>query len=139
MDDPATGWITRLSEDECRARLGTTTVGLIAFVDDEDGQQLLPVNFAVLGGVIYFLTATDGVLARLATGRTDVAFAVTHADIFGVGWNVTVHGTARSVDDPKTLDLVMSYERLRPWPGGTRPLLVQIAPERIAGRRVVAG
>ena len=41
------GKISELPEAECRVLLSTTTVGRIAFVDDE-GQQLVPVNFAFI-------------------------------------------------------------------------------------------
>ena len=124
-----------LSEEECIALLQTTTVGRIAFVDDE-GQQLVPVNFALLDGVIYFRTLPDGFLSTLATGHENVAFGVDYHDVFQDGWNVTVRGSAVGVEDQPTIDQVLAHHRLRPWAGGARPLIVKVTPRHIAGRRV---
>lgn len=134
-DQIAQGSIVELPEDECLALLGTTTVGRIAFVDDE-GQQLVPVNFVMIDGVIYFRTLPDGFLSTLAKGHADVAFGVDHSDVFRNGWNVTVRGTSRGVEDHAMLDNVLANSRLRPWAGGVRPLVVEITPTSIAGRRV---
>ena len=76
-DDRKQGSIGELPEEECLALLDTTTVGRIAFVNDE-GQQLVPVNFALIDGAIYFRTLPDGFLSGLARGHEDVAFGVDH-------------------------------------------------------------
>jgi len=134
-DDRGHGSITELSDDECLALLETTTVGRIAFVDGQ-GQQLVPVNFALMDGAIYFRTLPDGFLAQLARGHDDVAFGVDHQDVFRDGWNVTVRGSAREVEDRATINQVLSNHRLKPWAGGVRPLVIKISPASIAGRRV---
>jgi nitroimidazol reductase NimA-like FMN-containing flavoprotein (pyridoxamine 5'-phosphate oxidase superfamily) len=135
-DDHRTGSLIDLSNDECRALLGTTTVGRLAFVNN-DGQQLIPANFALIDGDLYFRTAPDGVLAGLAKGHQDVAFGVDHhADVYRNGWNVTVRGTATRVKDRGTIDLVMGHRKLRPWAEELRPLVIQVTPSSIAGRRV---
>jgi len=134
-DDRGHGSITELSDDECLALLETTTVGRIAFVDGQ-GQQLVPVNFALMDGAIYFRTLPDGFLAQLARDHDDVAFGVDHQDVFRDGWNVTVRGSAREVEDRATINQVLSNHRLKPWAGGVRPLVIKISPASIAGRRV---
>lgn len=134
-DDRSNGSIVELPEEECLALLGTTTVGRIAFVDDR-GQQLVPVNFAVMDGAIYFRTLPNGFLSSLAKGHADVAFGVDHQDVFRDGWNVTVRGSAREADDRATINKVLANHRLKPWAGGTRPLVIKITPTSIAGRRV---
>ena len=73
------GRIREMSEAECREMITTTTVGRIAFVDD-DGQQLIPVNFAFIDEAIYFRTLSDGFLAQLARKQSEVAFGVDHHD-----------------------------------------------------------
>ncbi len=110
-------------------------MGHIAFVD-QDGQQLIPANFAVLDGVIYLRTAPGGILAELARGHQDVAFGVDHHDVFRHGWNVTVRGAAVEVEDRATINKVLGHKRLRPWAGGVRPLVIKITPRSLAGRRV---
>ncbi|MCW2831400.1 MAG: hypothetical protein JWP31_2092 [Aeromicrobium sp.] len=124
-----------LSTDECLALLGTTTVGRIAFVD-EGGQQLVPVNFVLHDGDLYFRTVADGLLAGLAPGHDDIAFGVDHhEDLYRNGWNVTVKGSAVEVTDAATIEAVQRT-RLRPWAGGDRNLLVRVRPIEVAGRRV---
>lgn len=131
------GSIRELPEEECLALLDTTTVGRIAFVNDE-GQQLLPVNFVVIGGAIYFRTLPSGVLdSSLSRGHDDVAFGVDHhEDMYRHGWNVTVRGSAVGVEDRATINMVLSTERLRPWAGGVRPAVIKVKPKSIAGRQV---
>ena len=130
-----TGALIELPVEECLALLTTTTVGRVAFVDGE-GQQLIPVNFAVIDGDIYFRTTPDGVLAGLAAGHEDIAFGVDHVDEFRNGWNVTVRGTAEAARDRPTVETVMAHSRLRPWAGGVRPLVIKVTPRSVAGRRV---
>lgn len=134
-DDHRQGSITEVTEDECLALLETTTVGRIAFVNAE-GQQLVPVNFALIDGAIYFRTLPDGFLSRLARGHEDVAFGVDHQDVFRNGWNVTARGAAREADDRATISKVLGHHRLKPWAGGVRPLVIKVTPTSIAGRRV---
>ncbi len=124
-----------LSEQECFDLLESTTVGHIAFVDD-DGQQLIPANFAVLDGQIYLRTAPGGILSQLAHGHPDVAFGIEHQDEFRHGWNVTVRGSAMEVEDRATINKVLGHRRLRPWAGGVRPLVIQVTPRSLGGRRV---
>ncbi|MDR7085213.1 nitroimidazol reductase NimA-like FMN-containing flavoprotein (pyridoxamine 5'-phosphate oxidase superfamily) [Aeromicrobium panaciterrae] len=135
-EDLRRGKIIDIPEDECRFLLTTTTVGRVAFVNDE-GQQLVPVNFAVIDGVVYFRTVSDGFLAQLARGHDDVAFGADHHDdTYRDGWNVTVKGPALLVEDRATINMVLSHGRLRPWAGGVRPLVIRISINSIAGRRV---
>lgn len=131
------GKIIQLPDEECRALLTTTTVGRIAFVDDE-GQQLIPVNFAYLDGSIYFRTLPDGFLSGLAHGHRDVAFGVDHHDdMYRSGWNVTVKGRAEHVEDRATINKVLAHERLRPWAGGVRPMVIRVTVDAIDGRKVL--
>jgi nitroimidazol reductase NimA-like FMN-containing flavoprotein (pyridoxamine 5'-phosphate oxidase superfamily) len=124
-----------LDEKECRALLGTTTVGRLAFVNDE-GQQLIPLNFAFIDGSVYFRTSPGTVLGRLAHGHDDVAFGIDHHDVFGEGWNVTVQGPATEVEDRATINVVLGHHRLQPWAGGVRPLVMKVSPRSIRGRHV---
>lgn len=125
-----------LTEADCLELLTTTTVGRVAFVDRE-GVQLLPLNFAVIDGEIYFRTSPDSVLDQLAEGHDDVAFEIDHhGDVAPVGWNVTVKGATSRVEDPQIRDRVLSHERLRPWAGGVRGDVIHLTRRSVAGRRV---
>lgn len=127
--------LATIDQDECRALLGTTTVGRVAFVNG-DGQQLIPMNFAFLDGVIYFRTQPGRILSQLAGGHDDVAFGIDHQDVFQQGWNVTVKGAAAAVEDRATINLVLGHSRLKPWADGPRPLVISITPRSFDGRRV---
>ncbi len=134
--DDQTGRISTLPESECRELLSTTTVGRIAFVNDE-GQQLVPVNFAFIEDAIYFRTLPDGFLSQLARGNQDVAFGVDHhQDVYRDGWNVTVKGTVGQVEDRATINTVLSHRRLKPWAGGVRPMVMRVSVNAIEGRKV---
>lgn len=127
--------LVTLSEEECRALLDTTSVGHIAFVN-HDGQQLIPLNFAFIDGTIYFRTQHESVLSELASGHDDVAFGIDHHDVFRQGWNVTVKGAASEAEDRATINLILGHSKLRPWAGGTRPVIIRVTIRSIAGRRV---
>ncbi len=132
----AHGRFRHLGESECLDLLTTTTVGRVAFVDDDDRLQLLPLNFGLIDDRIYFRTAPDSVLASLATPRR-VAFGVDHhADVFREGWNVTVRGTTRQVVEPAVIQCVTSWSRLHPWAKGTRDLVIALDRESAEGRWV---
>lgn len=122
-------------EQECLELLATTTVGRVAFVN-EDGTQLVPLNFAYIDGEIYFRTAEDSILAGLA-GNDDVAFGIDHhAELYREGWNVTVRGAVSLVSDPALRDQVLTWSRLDPWAGGTRGVVLHLARRTVEGRRV---
>ena len=132
----ADGRIAVIPHAECRELLESTTVGRVAFVDD-DGLQLIPVNFAVIDGYIFFRTSTDSVLSHLAAGIDEVVFGVDyHGEVYREGWNVTVKGSTFRVTDPATHDRVMSWSRLRPWAGGDRGVVIRLDPHSMQGRRV---
>lgn len=116
---------------ECLELLAVRTVGMVAFVDD-DGQQLVPVNYVVRDGDVIFRTSADSFLAQLADGHEDVAFATSHqAELDQHGWNVTVRGRTSPQD---AAELVGAPPRT--WAGGVRDVLVRLHPEHVSGRRV---
>lgn len=133
---PLKGESRAVPEQECLELMATTTVGRVAFVN-ADGLQLMPLNFALIDGEIYFRTATDSVLDDLTEGDARVAFGVDyHSGEFREGWSVTVKGLAIRVSDPATYERVMSWSRLRPWAGGTRGVVIRLIRQEMDGRRV---
>ena len=130
------GHFSVLPEAECLELLTSRTVGRIAFVNHE-GLQLIPLNFAMIDGGIYFRTAIDSVLSDLAEGMEEVVFAVDYqAELYRDAWDVTVKGSTSRVCDPEVYDRVMSWSRLRPWAGGTRTVVIELLPRSVDGRRV---
>ena len=132
------GSLEELTEAECLEFLRTTTVGCIAFAN-ADGQQLIPVNFIVLDGRIYFRTVFAGRLSGLERGHTDVAFGVVHhEDASHSGWNVTARGSARRVEDRATINKVLGNPILQTWAGGVRSMVIEILPRVVEGRKISA-
>lgn len=125
-----------LTTTECLSLLTTTTVGRVAFVDD-DGIQLVPLNFAVMDDEIYFRTHPETILHTLAEGHDEVAFEIDHhGEVSPAGWNVTVKGRTSRVSDPDLHARVMTTPRLHPWAGGVRGEVIHLSRDSIAGRRV---
>ena len=130
-DEPGRTFLRPIDEAECWALMATTTVGRLAFVTDE-GQQLVPVNFTVVDGVVYLRTAPDTVIAQLADGHDDVAFGVDyHDDTYQRGWNVTVTGVTALADPPPD-----EASTPRPWAPGERDVVIRLTPSSIQGRKV---
>lgn len=135
-EDAHGGAVETLTEAECFALLATATVGRIAFVNAE-GQQLIPVNFIVVDGLIYFRTSYTGLLSEFERGHDDVAFGVDHhEDSVRSGWNVTVRGSARRVEDRAGISKILGNTALEPWAGGVRSMVIEVRPSFVAGRRV---
>lgn len=129
------GSLHTLSDQECWGLLSSTTVGRVAFVS-ASGIQLLPVNFQFLGGIIYFQTSPDSILAETGSGL-DVAFCVgSHDELLQTGWSVVISGTSSIVEDPLELADVRASDRLRPWAPGARSLVIAITPRITSGRKV---
>ncbi len=130
------GFIRELDEERCLALIASATVGRVAFVGTT-GQQLLPVNFSLIDGTIYFQVAPDHVLAEMGTGLDDVAFGVEHREnMFQTAWSVVVSGSTSTVEDAELIERIINVQRLRPWAPGDRSLVVALTPRSISGRRV---
>lgn len=124
-----------LSEEQCLARLGASTVGRVGIVD-AGSPVILPVNFAMDGRAIVFRTApgsklSSGMMQRPVAFEIDAWNAVDHT-----GWSVLAKGIADEVLDD---DQIARLEQLpvRPW---SRPDLrdrwVRIMIEELSGREV---
>jgi nitroimidazol reductase NimA-like FMN-containing flavoprotein (pyridoxamine 5'-phosphate oxidase superfamily) len=125
----------RLDEPECLELLDTATVGRMAFVAG-GRQHLLPINYVCHESVVYVRTAEGTSFSTLDDG-TDVVFEVDyHDDVFRWGWSVTVHGPIRRVTDQAVLDRLDTVRRPKAWASGERDVVLAVAPDEIAGRRV---
>ncbi len=124
-----------LSEDECRAMLGSVNVGRIAWVHDNEA-HVLPVNFLLSNGNVVFRTSVDSMLARQGIGA-GAAFEVDSVD-FGrlTGWSVVVTGTCAVVDDSRARALAI--DALTPWADGAKEQVLTINATSLTGRRLVS-
>jgi uncharacterized protein len=128
------GRLVELEPPECFELLSREKVGRVVYFD-EVGPVALPVNFAVQDQTVVLRTSPHGALAGHLRESPRCAFEVDDVDAAQqTGWSVLVRGSAAWVRHPGSgADLA----GLRPWPEGTRPLLIRITPVAISGRRLL--
>lgn len=124
------GYFVTIDSDECRRLISDAVVGRVSWVSEEDGIQVLPVNYAMVGDRIVFRVAEGSVLEQLAE-PVEVAFQVDDLDPeTATGWAVLVHGRS----GPWSGDV----PGLAPWAPGRREVTVAIEPISWSGRSVSA-
>lgn len=119
---------------ESRELLTLGRVGRVAFVNDE-GVQLLPVNYAFVNDVVFVRTTNDSALAGLVSPPQDVVFEADYYDtVYRNGWSVVVRGTIKQAS--KDEEQGLGNQGPSPWVTDETNILLAIAPTRIDGRRV---
>jgi hypothetical protein len=99
-----------------------------------DGPAIVPVNYSVADGFLWFQTTGDSRLARECREQR-VLVEVDHVDATNhTGWSVVVAGVATCLDATEDRGLV--GHTLLVWPQGLRDVLVKIVPEELTGRRL---
>jgi nitroimidazol reductase NimA-like FMN-containing flavoprotein (pyridoxamine 5'-phosphate oxidase superfamily) len=121
-----------LEPEECRSLLGRGGIGRVG-VTIGALPAIFPVNYAVLGEDIVFLTG-EGTKLRTAVDRSVVAFQIDEFDN-ATGWSVLAVGVAAEITDGAELDAARTL-RLVPFAGGDRCHFVRIRPEFVSGRRI---
>jgi hypothetical protein len=99
-----------------------------------DGRPaVVPMNFAVADGFLWFQTSPGSRLAR-ECGDQEVLVEVDHVDPTShTGWSVVVTGLATCLPaaaDPGILGSLLV------WPQGPRELLLKVEPAELTGRRL---
>jgi len=123
-----------LDPEECRSLMAPGGVGRVAF-DDSRGPVALPVNFRVLDGAVIFRTGHGSILEAVRSGHA-VSIEVDHLDeARGEGWSVLATGVPSEVVDAEVTGAVANLD-LHPWAGGDRPVVVQVVPDQMTGRRI---
>ena len=118
-----------LTAEVCWRLLGSATVGRIA-MQTAEGLVVLPVNYAVDGGRIFFRTSVDGLLGSAAGWGREVAFQADSIDHEAErAWTVLVRGQLRQA----TRDQVPE-DRMRTWVAIADPVLAMIVPDEVSGR-----
>jgi nitroimidazol reductase NimA-like FMN-containing flavoprotein (pyridoxamine 5'-phosphate oxidase superfamily) len=123
-----------LTEEECRALLGTVPLGRIVFTD-RALPAVQPVNFVMADGDVVILTPAGSKLAAAARNAV-VAFEIDHFDYsLAAGWSVVVVGHARLVAEDGELSRLRALP-LQPWSPQEPTHYIAISPELISGRRL---
>jgi len=122
-----------LDEAESMRLLGSARWGRFAW-SGPAGPRILPVNYSVLDGNVFFRTGLYGSLADAASGNPVALEADELDDRLSSGWSVVILGRAEQLEDPA--QVASLFRRMRqPWARGSRPVLVRIVPSEVTGRR----
>lgn len=126
--------LQELSRGECLQLLGYSSyVGHVGFVAD-DLPMILPVNYLYDKGEIIIRTSEGTALSAL-DGVT-VAFEVDdHRALERAGWSVLVHGSARRITNPDTVE-ALRRGPLHSWARDAADEWLAISVDSISGRRI---
>ncbi|HZD65921.1 MAG TPA: pyridoxamine 5'-phosphate oxidase family protein [Acidimicrobiales bacterium] len=143
-EGPGTAELQEITPAECLALLRAQQVGRLAVITgdsfDSSRPDIFPVNYAV-GPDDTLVVRTDAGTKLASAQLWWVAFEVDGVDLDRrTGWSVVVRGTAREVTEAQS-DAMDALRRLplSPWAPGTHDRWLQVSPEWVSGRRIVAG
>ena len=126
-----------IDRDECVKLLGTQQVGRLGFVNGGTA-EVLPVNYAMDGETVVFITAPGTKLASAERGTLTFEVDDTNTATRS-GWSVIVHGFGEEIGPytaPDVIDRLRALS-LHPWAeSADRTHLVRVVPTSISGRRV---
>ncbi len=99
------------------------------------GVAVVPVNYTIAEGALWFRTNPYSALARECGGQW-VAIEVDDLDVNRKsGWSAVVRGVAEIIDAQDAPEHLVD---LRIWPGGSRNMFVRVDPVEVTGRKLLA-
>jgi nitroimidazol reductase NimA-like FMN-containing flavoprotein (pyridoxamine 5'-phosphate oxidase superfamily) len=131
------GSIETLTTDTCLGLLGTSTIGRLGLMIN-GYPHIFPVNYVLDGSLVTFRTGPGTKFDESQHGT--VCFQVDQTEAAGrAAWSVLVLGAVR-IPDLRESNEMQRLQRLEitPLAPGDKPHLIQIVPDQITGRRVVA-
>lgn len=128
----STDKVATLVAYDCWALLEGADIARVAW-QAGDEIQLVPVNYTVADGGLWFRTDPGTALARGTAGRPVVVEVDQVDPVSRDGWSVVVRGTAELVD---VLDAPDMLVEMTVWPAGTDSVFVRVDAERLTGRRL---
>lgn len=129
------GAVESLSTEECWAFLERTELGRLA-LSAAGSIDIMPINYIVHNGKLYFRTAPGTKLALLTINH-NVALEIDEVRD-GTARSVVVHGAARELDGTAEKDEIDSLP-LRPWIPTVKYNFVEITPSELTGRQFEIG
>jgi uncharacterized protein len=98
-----------------------------------NGLAIVPMNYAVADGILWFQTASGSRLAEEARDQ-QVLVEVDQIDPAShTGWSVVVTGVASCMPAEQDPGLLAN---LQVWPRGSRDLLLKVEPHELTGRQL---
>lgn len=129
----AGGRLAELTAYECWGLLDTEEIARVAW-HGRDGVAIVPVNYAVADGSLWFRTSPHSTLGRECVGQT-LAIEIDHIDrATQSAWSVVISGVGELADLAEVPDVLPD---LRVWPSGNRPLFIRVEPADVTGRKLL--
>jgi len=125
-----------IDEEQCLELLNQVEYGRVAVVTVEGGPEIFPVNFAVRGRTVVFVTGSDTIATRASLGR--VAFEADHIDPeTREGWDVVVRGDGADISDATdSFALLARTYAIVSWVPGQKDHWISILNPHFTGRRL---
>ena len=130
---PAQPRLVELAPYECWQLLekGTRIARVVWTLDG--APAIVPVNYTVADGALWFQTTPGSRLGQECPGR-QVMVEIDSVDPAALsGWSVIVTGVAASIEAVDVPDILGA---LQVWPRGHRPLFVRVSADQVTGRRL---
>ena len=122
-----------LTAYDCWGLLETEEIARVAWATS-DGVAIVPVNYTVSDGCLWFRTQPDSSLGRQCREGGHLAVEVDHVDRSSHrAWSVVVNGSASLVSAEDVPDAAME---MRVWPQGLPRTFVRLEPDELTGRRL---
>jgi nitroimidazol reductase NimA-like FMN-containing flavoprotein (pyridoxamine 5'-phosphate oxidase superfamily) len=117
---------------ECWQLLESAEIARVAW-DGPRGVAVVPVNYAVADGALWFRTTSYSHLVRECNGRwVEVEVEGPDPQVWS-GWSTVVRGVAEIVDAAEAPEHLADVQV---WPSGLRNLFVRVDPVEVTGRRL---
>jgi uncharacterized protein len=125
-----------IDEEQCRELLKEVEFGRVAVVTGDGRPQIFPVNFAVHGHTVVFITGSPVIQAWAPLGH--VAFEADRIDpATHEGWDVVVTGEGADITDSRdSLALVARSYAIKSWAPGRKDHWISILNPHFSGRRL---
>jgi hypothetical protein len=128
------GGLAELTAYESWGLLDSEEIARVAW-HGREGVSIVPVNYTVADGSLWFRTDPYSTLGRECAGQR-LAIEIDHLDrATQSAWSVVISGVAELVDAADVPDILAD---LRVWPSGHRPLFIRVEPVDVTGRKLLA-
>ena len=125
-----------LNEEHCLELLKQVDYGRVAVVTGEGRPEIFPVNFAVRGHTVVFITGSNVMQAWAPLGH--VAFEADYIDpATHEGWDVVVTGEGADITDSRdTHALAARSYAIQSWAPGRKDRWISVLNPHFSGRRL---
>jgi nitroimidazol reductase NimA-like FMN-containing flavoprotein (pyridoxamine 5'-phosphate oxidase superfamily) len=125
--------LVELSAFDCWHLLESAEIARVAW-NGPRGVALVPVNYAVADGALWFRTTPYSQLARECDGQW-VAVEVDALDSEKrSGWSAVIRGVAEVLPADEVPEHLADYQV---WPSGPRHLFIRVDPVEVTGRKLL--